>query len=221
MLTRNPAHQLYFENQYASLNCDAAAAPIQAQAPLHFSIPSVSSQACPFFPSIVIGNNSFDNNHAVNALTSYSNPVLDETGAGADLLTISNGDSEVDSVKEVMDSIKKDLGLMHKTDLTQLWTNFPDLPDIPPGHKDTHHNVPLVAPPIGGGGPPYYPSGPGGPRGSNPPSDRGGDRGPPYWGGPPYRGGPPGGGGRGGDPQVILATGEPWMMPTIMGEEVG
>ncbi|KIK52610.1 hypothetical protein GYMLUDRAFT_251101 [Collybiopsis luxurians FD-317 M1] len=38
-----------------------------------------------------------------------------------------------------------------------------------------------------------YPSGPGGPRGSNPPSNRGGDRGPPYGGGPP-------GGGRGGGP---------------------
>ncbi|KIK52518.1 hypothetical protein GYMLUDRAFT_251123 [Collybiopsis luxurians FD-317 M1] len=134
MLTHHPAHQSYFKNQYASLNFDAAAAPIQAQASLHFSIPSVSSQACPSFPSIVIGNNGFDNNHAVDTLTSYSNPVLDETGA--DLLTISDRDSEVDLVEEDMDSIKKDLGLMHETDLTQLWADFPNLPDIPPGHED-------------------------------------------------------------------------------------
>ncbi|KIK58846.1 hypothetical protein GYMLUDRAFT_245631 [Collybiopsis luxurians FD-317 M1] len=134
MLTCDPTHQPYFENQYASLNFDAAAAPIQAQAPLHFLIPSVSSQAHPSFPSIIVGNNGFDNNHAVNILTSYSNPVPDETGA--DLLTVSDRDSKVDLVEEVMDSIKKDFGLMHKTDLTQLWTNFPNLPDIPPGHED-------------------------------------------------------------------------------------
>ncbi|KIK51229.1 hypothetical protein GYMLUDRAFT_252266 [Collybiopsis luxurians FD-317 M1] len=84
---------------------------------------------------------------------------------------------------------------------------------ISPTHSQKGGYVPLVAPPIGGGGPPYYLSGPGGPRGprglggprgSNPPSDRGGDRGPPYWGRPLYRGGPPGGppggGGRGGGP---------------------
>ncbi|KIK52774.1 hypothetical protein GYMLUDRAFT_250909 [Collybiopsis luxurians FD-317 M1] len=116
------------------LTCDPAHHSIQAQASLHFLIPSVSSQAHPSFPSIVIGDNGFDNDHAVDTLTSYSNPVPDETGA--DLLTISDGDSKVDLVEEVMNSIKKDLGLMHETDLTQLWTDFPDLPDIPPGHKD-------------------------------------------------------------------------------------